>query len=107
MRGYPRENFKKEKVLDLYLVNPKKKVKVSNLLGIHLDPGLIQLVLLILSDHRNLSNWAHHHRVQLSKVEQCQRSILAVASFIHGFVAHHSCVFSVGRQDMLKGSARH
>ena len=65
-----KEIFRREKVLDLYMVNFQRRVKVSNLLGIHLDLGLIQLVLFKLFDHRGLPDWACHHRVLPSKVEQ-------------------------------------
>ena len=95
-----------EKVSDLYLVNLQRRVEILNLLRIHLDLRLIQLVLLKLSDYHNLPNWARHHRVLPSEVEQCQKNIPVVASFIQRLVAHHSCVFSTGRQDMLKDFAR-
>ena len=71
MREYPEENFKRERGLDLYLVSLQRKVKVLNLLGILLDPKLILLVLFKLSDHHNLLDWARHHQVLPSKVEQC------------------------------------
>ena len=107
MREYFKENFRKEKYLDLYLVSLQRRVEVLNLLGILLDSILIQLVLLKLSDHCSLLDWACHHRVLPLKVEQCQRSVHVVAIFIPRLVVHHNYIFNVDKHDMLKGSAQH
>ena len=82
MREYLWKNFRKEKGLDLYLVSIQRRVEVLNLLEIHLDAKLISLVLLRLSDHHNLPDWARHHRVLPSEVEQCQKNVPAIANLI-------------------------
>ena len=63
MKGCPKKNFKTERVLNLCLDSFQRKFKVLNLLGTLLDPRLIFLVLLRLSDQHSLSGWARHHRV--------------------------------------------
>ena len=98
-----KENFRREKVLDSYLDNLLRRVKVLNLLEIHL--GRVQNLLVHpkhfdLHNHRDL---VHPRLVLLPEDEPHQKDVSVVARFIQDLVVLLKCVFSVDRLVMSKG----
>ena len=100
-----KENFRKEKVLGSCLGNPQRKVKVLSLREIHLDQVLSLLAHLKLFDFHNHLDLVRPHQVLLLKDEPHQRDAHDVVSSILDLVVLRKCVFSVGRQVMLRDFA--
>ena len=82
MKGCLEGSFRREKDSNLCQDSHLKRATVMNLLEIHLDPKLIQSIPLRLLDLDSLFDWVLHHRVLLSKVEECLKGVLAISSFI-------------------------
>ena len=99
-------SFKREKVLGSCLDNLLRRVKVLNLLEIHLGRVQNLLVRPRQFDLHNLLDLAHPHQVLLLEDELHQKDALVVVKFIQDLVVLLKYVSSVGRQVMLKGFAQ-
>ena len=105
MKGGLKEIFRKEKGLGSRLGSPQRKVKVLSLQETHHAQALSLLAHLKLFDFHNHLDLVRLHQVLLLEVEPHQRGVHDVVSSILDLVALRKCVFSVGRQGMLRGFA--
>ena len=106
MKEGTKENFRREKVLGSCLDNLLRRVKVLNLLEIHLGRVQNLLVRLRQFDLHNLLDLAHPRPVLFPEDELHQKGVPVVVRFIQALVVLLKYVSSVGRQVMLKGFAQ-
>ena len=103
MKEELKENFRRKKGLGSCLGSPLRKVKVLNLLEIHLDQVLSLSAHPRHCDLHNHLDLVQPRQVLLPKDELHQRDAHVVVRFILDLVVLLKCVFSVGRQVMSRG----
>ena len=104
MKEWLKESFKRGKVLDSCLGNPRRRVEVSNLQVTHPDLVQNRSAHPRHSDLHNHPDLARRHLVLLSEVKPYQK--LVVVNFTLGLVVLIKCVFSMDRQVILKSFVR-
>ena len=101
MKNGLKENFRKGKLLGLYLDNLPRKVEVLNLQAIHLDQVQNLLARPKHYDLHNRLDLVRHHLVLLPEVILHQKDALVVINFTLDLTVLLKCVISEDRQTML------